>query len=63
MTRKYRVSAVTMNDDEADELRELGIPITTKGDVQDSTTFDVDLTDEQAEAVWAHSAVFAMSEL
>lgn len=63
MRNKYRVCAITMNDSEANELRDLGIPITTTDDIQDSTEFEVDLTDEQAAAVQAHSAVLAIKEL
>ena len=52
-----------MHDSEASELRALGIPVTTTKGVQDKTEFEVDLTVDQVVAVWAHSAVIAVTEI
>lgn len=63
MTQKYKVTAITMHDGEANELRALGIPITTTDGVQDRTEFEVELTAQQVADVRAHGAVIAVTEI
>lgn len=61
---KYKVTAITMHDGEADELRALGVPITCTNGSQDSTEFTVEpASAEAAEAIRQHSAVVRMEEI
>jgi hypothetical protein len=63
MTTKYLVTAMTMHDGEASELRVLGIPVTTTNGVQDKTSFEVEMTAEEIAAVRAHPAVLRIQTI
>ncbi|MBK7747705.1 MAG: hypothetical protein IPP57_08085 [Candidatus Obscuribacter sp.] len=63
MKAKYKVQAITLHDGQVAELRALGIPVTTTNDVQDKTEFEVELTQEEVDAVCAHPAVFGVTAI
>jgi hypothetical protein len=63
MTQKYQVTAITMHDGEVNELRALGIAITTTNGVQDRTEFEVELSAQQVAELRAHGAVIAVTEI
>lgn len=63
MKAKYKVQAITMHDGQVEELCALGIPVTTTKGVQDKTEFEVEMTQEEVDAVCAHPAVFSVKAI